>query len=65
MLQYKSKLKASPHPFCVKKGVYGNTGVPKTLANKGFIEGEYEKMKLGIVAQRPIFITLYKSINVR
>ena len=39
--------------------------MPKTLANKGFIEGEYEKMKLGIVAQRPFFITPYKSMKPR
>ena len=37
----------------------------KTLANKGFFEGEETKMKLGIVAQRPIFTTPYKSTNVR
>ena len=39
--------------------------MPKTLANKGFFEGEETKMKLGIVAQRPIFITPYKSIKSR
>ena len=39
--------------------------MPKALANKGFSEGEETKMKLGIVAQRPIFITPYKSIKPR
>ena len=39
--------------------------MPKTLANKGFCEGEETKMKLGIVAQRPNFVTPYESINVR
>lgn len=30
-----------------------------------YVKGEYKYMKLGIVAQRPIFITPYKSIKPR
>jgi len=39
--------------------------MPKLPQIKDFFEGEETKMKLGIVAQRPIFITPYKSIKPR
>ena len=37
--------------------------MPKTLANKRTFKEIEEEMKLGIVAQRPNFITPYKSIK--
>ena len=52
--------RALPHLFDVKQ-VYTETPECQiTLINK-----EIEEMKLGIVAQQPIFITPYKSINMR